>query len=237
MAQDSRIVIELLEKHSRVPTKEEILERYVRLYKGRRLGVAAQQEGYEAPKPTIGFEAVEEESGRQATMVMGALTESEIAAKEVGLQPVRDEGVAGTDEGSQVSRETIAMEAIGEVEGNAWKRPQPEEEEYESRETVSIEAIRGEAKAYESPGSEREQDWTRETLSMEAVSLPEAEDVGDESRSSTLVMGAVEEGPDEEQAEEAGSEDEEHDPEPQTAKPSGRPGKKKKKKKRRGLGA
>ncbi len=39
MAQDTRIVVDLLERHSRVPSREEILERYVRTYQGRRLGV------------------------------------------------------------------------------------------------------------------------------------------------------------------------------------------------------
>ena len=38
MADSTRIVVNLLERHARVPTREEILERYVRAFQGRKLG-------------------------------------------------------------------------------------------------------------------------------------------------------------------------------------------------------
>ncbi len=109
MAQDVRIVVDLLERHSRVPSREEILERYVRAYKGRPAGVASGATPQTAPAPEAdvgstggvedsSFEAPTSRTPTQEVQAVGTVAEQPPegeAAFEEPLPPEGQEAVAG----------------------------------------------------------------------------------------------------------------------------------------------
>lgn len=107
MAQEARIVVDLLERHSRVPSREEILARYVRAYKGRPIGTAAMVAGHEVVEgPAVpSTYAFVEETGE----AMGVALEPKVeeAAPQVSTEPA---GEPEGDEGLQTTEVPSAFE-------------------------------------------------------------------------------------------------------------------------------
>lgn len=122
MAQDARIVVDLLERHARVPPREEILDRYVRTYRGRKLGVSAGGAGAAAPaveKPEETAHEAETDTrpveSATPTREMASLSEVERPTPhEVDTQP----GVSETP-----TREMAAMPDRGESRTDVIETP------------------------------------------------------------------------------------------------------------------
>lgn len=156
MAQDARIVVDLLERHLRVPSREEILERYVRAYKGRPVGVASEATPPTAPAQEadvgstggaldLSFEAPASGTPAQEMQAVETVAEQPAEGEAAFEEPTPSEGqeaVAGA-----------ATTALSEEPA-----PGAGEDDEDQRPTQMIEAVRLDEGSASSEGEEPDED-------------------------------------------------------------------------------
>lgn len=230
---DSRIVIDLLERHAEVPSSEAFRERYVSRYAGRPVGrpVAAWAEPEPIPvmveeppvEPTVTLDLSHPPISGDATIAVDAFGDAPVATAPVGEEAVLAavDGEAGT----------ISMHAVqGSFDAGAVAEPPLQAltgDGFDAGATQAFEAV-------VAPDVPADSDVVSPTVSFEAVQAPEdvwgapaeppvVEEVVAETHG-TVAMGALSE-EDLEGAEEGGS--------PDSTQGDGQSGRKKKKRRHR----